>query len=203
MVIKAFNTPWKIINKISQWFYYPFIHLIFSLNGISWKNSFRFYGIPRILKYRQSLMLFGSNFQLRSTILSNPLSVNHPVVLCTWQPGAKLVIGDNFGMTGGVICAAEKITIGNNVAVGANTTIVDTDFHPIDPLERKIHPASAKTAPIVIEDDVFIGMSCLVLKGVTIGKGSVIGAGSVVTKSIPPGVIAAGNPAKVIRKLDT
>ena len=52
-----------------------------------------------------------------------------------------------------------------------------------------------------VEDDVFIGMNCLILKGVTIGKGSVIGAGSVVVKNIPSGVIAAGNPARVIREM--
>ena len=54
-------------------------------------------------------------------------------------------------------------------------------------------------APGVIEDDVFIGMNCLILKGVVIGRGSVVGAGSVVTGNIPPGVMGAGNPARVIR----
>jgi acetyltransferase-like isoleucine patch superfamily enzyme len=54
-----------------------------------------------------------------------------------------------------------------------------------------------------IEDDVFIGMRCLILKGVTLGAGCVIGAGSVVTKSIPPGAVAAGNPARVIRQTET
>lgn len=197
------KTRWKFTNTLIGYLSYPIVWLMFIVNNIPWGRGWRFIGGPIIQKHIQSKMIFGDGLQLRSTAAANPLGANHPVILCTWQPGAILRIGDNFGMTGGVICAAEKITIGNNVAVGANTTIVDTDFHPIDPLERKIHPASAKTAPIVIEDDVFIGMSCLVLKGVTIGKGSVIGAGSVVTKSIPPGVIAAGNPAKVIRKLDT
>jgi len=104
-------------------------------------------------------------------------------------------------MTGGTLCAAKKIIIGNNVGVGANTIIVDTDFHPLDTTQRRLESSGGRTAAIVIENDVFIGMNCLVLKGVTIGEGSVIGAGSVVTADVPPGVIAGGNPARVLREL--
>jgi acetyltransferase-like isoleucine patch superfamily enzyme len=104
-------------------------------------------------------------------------------------------------MTGGVLCAAERITIGDNVTVGTNTIIVDTDFHPLDREKRRQQPSAGRTAPIVIEDDVFIGMNCLILRGVTIGHGSVVGAGSVVPKDIPPGVIAAKNPARIVREL--
>ena len=104
-------------------------------------------------------------------------------------------------MTGGGIIAAHHIRIGNNVAVGANTIICDTDFHPLRPSDRMLDPNEGATAPIVIEDNVFIGMQSLILKGVTVGTGSVIGAGSVVTRDVPPGVIAAGNPARVIREL--
>jgi acetyltransferase-like isoleucine patch superfamily enzyme len=110
-------------------------------------------------------------------------------------------VGANFAMTGGTLCAAEQITIGDNVTIGANCIIVDTDFHPLEVENRRLNPQDAKTAPIVIEDDVFIGMNCLVLKGVHIGKGSVIGAGSVVTRDVPAGVIVAGNPARIIREL--
>lgn len=144
-------------------------------------------------------MRFGPRLGLRSRVRSNPLGPNHPVILCTWQAGAVLTIGADFGMTGGSIVAAECITIGDRVTIGANTTIIDTDFHPLDPEQRRLHPQEARTAPVVIEDDVFIGMNCLILKGVTIGRGSVIGAGSVVTKSVPPGVIVAGNPERMIR----
>ena len=105
-------------------------------------------------------------------------------------------------MTGGTICAEESITIGDDVWVGGNCTITDTDFHPLHLEDRLARPLDGATAPVMIEDGAFIGMQSLILKGVTIGARSVIGAGSVVTRNIPPGVIAAGNPARVIRPLD-
>lgn len=144
-------------------------------------------------------MYFGPGLCLRSSTRSNPLAPNHPVVLCTWQSGAKIEVGANFAMTGGSLCAAERITIGDNVTVGANTNIVDTDFHPLKPESRRLTPQDAKTGSIVIEGDVFIGMNCLVLKGVQIGRGNVVGAWSVVSRDIPPKVLAAGNPARIIR----
>jgi acetyltransferase-like isoleucine patch superfamily enzyme len=129
------------------------------------------------------------------------LGPTHPVILCTWQAGAVIEIGKNFAMTGGSLVAANRITIGNDVNIGANSTVIDTDFHPLDPIERRQKPQSSETAAIVIENDVFIGMNCIILKGVTIGQNSVIGAGSVVTRNVPPDVIVAGNPAKIIRSL--
>lgn len=87
--------------------------------------------------------------------------------------------------------------------------ILDTDTHQIDFLARrgeKAPKAGDKTTmvqsvPVTIEDDVWIGANCQILKGVTIGARTVIGAGSVVTKSIPADCIAAGNPCKVLKKL--
>jgi acetyltransferase-like isoleucine patch superfamily enzyme len=143
-------------------------------------------------------MTFGPGLQLRSSVRSNPLGPNRPVVITTWQPGAVLAIGANFAMTGGTICAAERVTIGDNVTIGPNTTIMDTDFHSLDPERRQLEPTGGKTAPIVIKDNVFIGINCLILKGVTIGQGSVVGAGSVVTRNVPPNIIVAGNPAKMV-----
>ena len=197
----ALNTPWKIWNNLVRFLSTPAAYLLFWFNGIPFGKDWKLFGLPIIQKHSLSDIRIGKNLALRSSIRSNPLGPNHPVIICTWAPGAVLEIGDNFAMTGGIICAAEKVVIGNRVAVGANTTIVDTDFHPLDPEQRRMHPQEAKTAPIIIEDDVFIGMSCLILKGVTIGSGSVIGAGSVVTTDVPPRVVAAGNPAKVIRQL--
>jgi len=200
-IIEALYTPWKISNALRRLAIHPWVWIIMRFNGVKWERNWRFYGIPIIQKHRNSVMRFGSGFSLRSSPYSNPLGINHPVILSTFQAGAVLEIGDNFGMTGGSICAAERIIIGNNVAVGANTTIADTDFHPLTPELRYIDPQAAKTAPVIIEDNVFVGMNCLILKGVRIGKNSVIGAGSVVTKDVPPNVIAVGNPALVIRMM--
>ncbi len=197
----AFDTPWKVTNEIIRRVTFPYLRLLFSLHNIQWGLDWKIYGVPIIQKHRQSIMRFGPGFSLRSSTGTNPLGANHPVILCTWQPGAVLEIGANFGMTGGSLCAANRIIIGNDVNIGANSTVIDTDFHPLDPEQRKQTPQVAETAPITIEDDVFIGMNCLILKGVTIGKCSIVGAGSVVTKDIPPRVVMAGNPARKIRDL--
>jgi acetyltransferase-like isoleucine patch superfamily enzyme len=195
------EAPWKVWNRLARWLAYPRVRLIFALNGIPWGQGWRFYGVPILQKHRGSYMQLGSYLQLRSSARSNPLGANRPVILATWQAGAILKIGEKFGMTGGTICAAQRIVIGDRVTVGANSIIIDTDFHPLYPEQRRLRPNEASTNPITIEDDVFIGMQCLILKGVTLGRGCVVGAGSVVTKSIPPQVICAGNPARVIRTL--
>ena len=200
---EAMHTPWKASNQLASWLTYFPARLLFALHGIPWGRGWHFYGLPIIQKHRQSVMLFGSNLNLRSSVRSNPLGPNHPVILCTWNPDAVLTVGDNFAMTGGSICAAERILIGDNVTVGANCTIADTDFHPLRPEERTQHPQDGKSSPVLIDDEVFIGMNSLILKGVTIGCGSVVGAGSVVTRDVPPHVVVAGNPARVLKELSS
>lgn len=197
----ASDTPWKAVNEIERLLLMPLVRLQFGLTGVAWGSGWRLYGLPIIQKHRRSELKIGARLELRSTVRSNPLGPNRPVFLSTRRPRAILMIGDDFGMTGGSIVAEQRVTIGSRVTVGANTIIADTDFHPLDALARHNLPLDGATAPVVIEDDVFIGMQSLILKGVTIGAGSIIGAGSVVTRDVPPGVIAAGNPAKVIREL--
>lgn len=198
----ALDTPWRARLELRRLVSWPVARLVFALAGVPWGRGWRFYGVPIVQKHRRSTMLIGDGLELRSTPHSNALGPFHPVILSTRRAGARLVIGRGFGMTGGTICVEESITIGDDVWVGANTTITDTDFHPLDLAARLARPLDGATAPVVIEDGAFIGMQSLVLKGVTIGERSVIGAGSVVTRDIPPGVIAAGNPARVIRPLE-
>ncbi len=100
------------------------------------------------------------------------------------------------------IWASKKVAIGNHVNIGGGVIITDTDAHPINWKERHNCEGTAKSAPVEIGDDAWIGANAIILKGVSIGEHAVIGAGSVVTHNIPADCIAAGNPCKVIRKLD-
>jgi hypothetical protein len=156
---QVWNTPWKVWNEFWRWLAYPRVRLRFAISGIPWGCGWRFYGVPIIQKHRRSQMTFGPGLQLRSSVHSNPLGPNRPVVLATWSRDAVLEIGANFGMTGGTVCAARRVTIGDGVTVGANATIIDTDFNPLGSEGRKSKPSGGQTAPvrIRIEDDVFLG----------------------------------------------
>jgi acetyltransferase-like isoleucine patch superfamily enzyme len=109
--------------------------------------------------------------------------------------GGELTLGDSFINTGVHISCADKITIGNKCAIARNVFFYDCDQHSVITNGE----TAVNHAPIIIEDHVWIGVGSIILKGVTIGEGSVIGAGSVVTKDVPKKCLAAGNPAKVIR----
>jgi maltose O-acetyltransferase len=116
------------------------------------------------------------------------------------EPESVITIGAGTSFSNNVQVIAEKgVSIGRRCLIGDGVLIFDSDFHHLSAEGR--HHLPAAVAAVVIEDNVFIGSRTIILKGVTIGKDSVIGAGSVVVRSIPPGVIAAGNPAKVIRPL--
>ena len=125
---------------------------------------------------------------------------------------ARIRIGDCCCFTGAILMAELQITIGNYVLVGWNTAIADSDFHPIAPAERiadaiacspagtgMARPAVVRAA-VVIEDDVWIGPNCTILKGVRIGRGAWIGPGSVVTRDVAAGAHVAGNPARDVER---
>ncbi len=113
---------------------------------------------------------------------------------------ARIQVGEGTAISNNTqVFAEQSITIGARCLIGDGVLIFDSDFHDLSAEGR--HHRRPQTAAVVLEDNVFIGSRAIILKGVTIGKDSVIGAGSVVVRSIPPGVIAAGNPAKVIRPL--
>lgn len=119
------------------------------------------------------------------------------------QP-AHLEIKSNVTFFGHqVICVARKVSIGNYCWIGG--TIYDTDMHALDPAQRRlawnVDHSKIDSAPVTIEDDVWVGLNALILKGVTLHRGAVVGAGAVVTESVPPLCVVAGNPARMIKQL--
>lgn len=145
-----------------------------------------------IRRFQCSSIIIGDRCTFNSSSRFNARGINHHCILETGKPGALLKIGNHCGFSGCSIVADKEVIIGDHVMVGANTCIGDRDDHP-DRL-------GTTPQPVHIGNNVFIGMHCIVMKGVTIGENSIIGAGSIVTKDIPANCIAAGVPCKVIRK---
>ena len=122
----------------------------------------------------------------------------------------EIEFGENFFSNNKLTIIAEGegeeggVKIGKDVIFGYRVSIVDSNFHDINPQKRwcnKTKGANIKTGKVIIDDNVWVGSDSIILKGVHIGKNSIIAAGSIVTKSIPENVIAGGNPAKIIRNI--
>ncbi len=111
----------------------------------------------------------------------------------------KLIVGDSSGLNGTSIVSYISVKIGNGVLFGPQVLIMDSDGHPADRRLPDI-TENKKIAPVIIEDNAWIGYGAIIMKGVTIGHHSVVAANSVVTKSVPPHCVAAGNPARIIKE---
>lgn len=195
-LLKLFNLPTTLRIKM-----YPRINrLILKANGAVFGKNLQIPGKVSWL-IRGARITIGDNFYLSSGNGVNPIASNLQADVYV-EPGANLTIGNNVGMSSTRLWIHESARIGNNVKIGGCVLITDTDAHPMDYMARRSSNEGTKSAPVVIEDDVWVGAHCIILKGVTIGARSIIGAGSVVTKSIPADRVAAGNPCKVIKSLN-
>jgi len=110
--------------------------------------------------------------------------------------GGTFTVGRNSRINGAHISVSQQVQIGNNVRIAPYCIIIDNDYHKIDD-----HFSDEGTRqPIIIEDDVWITMNCMIMKGVRIGKGAVIAAGAVVTRDVAPYTVVGGVPARLIKK---
>ncbi|HEX6509598.1 MAG TPA: acyltransferase [Chloroflexota bacterium] len=112
------------------------------------------------------------------------------------DPGSEIRIGEGSAiMNGSELMARTSIAIGQHCRIGPATLIVDSDFHGISPDERDL---PGRSEPVVIGDNVWTGTRVTILKGVTIGRDTIVAAATVVTKDVPEGAIAAGNPMRIV-----
>lgn len=196
-----FAKIYHITNKFKFSFYPYWNRLKFFLKGVSYGKRLNVYTRIFLELGQNAQISIGDDFTFSSGECINPLCRNICGCIVA-NPGASIKIGDNVGMSSPCIWAHSAITIGNNVNIGGDSILMDSDAHSLNYMDRRfptIDRANKKNAPIIVEDDVLIGARCIILKGVTIGARSVIGSGSVVTKSIPADCVAAGNPCKIIR----
>ncbi|MFC1669524.1 acyltransferase [Spirochaetota bacterium] len=148
-----------------------------------------------------NISIFGPNISIGSNVhfFSPKDSKTYLSTVKIGDREGKISIGDSALVMAGVrIFSGTEISIGESCMISSFCYISDSDWHDIYD-RNKIF---GKSSPIILEKGVWLGYSTIVNKGVRIGENSIIGAGSVVTKDIPANVIAAGNPAKVIKKLD-
>lgn len=189
------------IKKIYIRFCTYCVTLFLFLKGVTIVHKICCIGFPQIVVSRNSVFQYGYGIIMVNNALHSTLGRTNRCKIVVYN-NALLQLGNHIGMSNATIVATKKIIIGNNVLIGAGTTIVDSDFHsmnfhdwftPAD--ERKM-----KRATVSIGNNVFIGMNSIILKNVTIGDNVRIAAGSVVTKDIPSDEIWGGNPAKLIRR---
>lgn len=145
-------------------------------------------------------VVIGNDVTIHSVPTSNPTSGFQHTYLRS-EGNGSIVIGSRVGMSHVNITSFDSVTIEDDVLIGSGVKIWDTDFHSVY-YENRIKDNDIKSAPVKIERGAFIGACSIILKGVTIGERAIIGAGSVVTKDIPSDEMWAGNPAKLIRKIE-
>ncbi|MFC1804607.1 acyltransferase [Candidatus Omnitrophota bacterium] len=192
---RAFLGAWALLFN-------PLIKLYVKTMGAKFGKGGVFLGKPFIDRAIGSRIEIGDYFTIQSLWYLNRVGFSHPMMLQTEDRESFIRIGDHLEASGSTLYAAKGITIGNHVIIGANSVIVDTDFHPVAAKVRdSADMAKVNKKEIVIKDNVWIGMNCIILKGVHIGENTVIAAGSIVTRDIPADCVAAGVPAKVVDSL--
>lgn len=122
-------------------------------------------------------------------------------VFITYTPDSRITIGSGSRLSGAGLMAYTEINVGPRCMIGS-AIIFDSDFHPIDPVRRHDPDAPVACAPINISENVWVAGQAAVLKGVTIGENSVVAFRAVVPSDVPPNVVVAGNPAKIVKRFD-
>ncbi len=142
---------------------------------------------------------FGKNVSLG--YFPSPMFYDGSVYIESRNKEANVIFGNNIFINNNfrLICDKTTIHIADNVLIGTNVEIIDSDFHEIEPSAR--HGGKHICQPVFIEENVFIGSNSKIMKGVTIGKNSVIANGAIVIKDVPSNVVVGGIPAKILKSI--
>lgn len=183
------NLKFKILKAL-----YQIKAFFYRLRGIAIGKHTFISGFPIFTRCKKSQIIIGNNVVLHSKRKYNTLITNK-IDISTVEPGAIVELKDNCGLSGCKIVCANKVSVGEYTIIGPDTIIYDCKEHEYDPEIGWLGRKERTGKPINIGKKCFIGMRCIILKGVTIGDNCVISAGTIITKDVPPGHLAYGNPA--------
>jgi len=169
---------------LRYWFWKMMIH---SMGGKVGKNV-KFYGGVRIVGNSSGAIEIGDDARILRGVTISTTSTGKITI------GNRVHVGERT-----IIFSGQSIKIGNDVIIGPQNVIVDSD-HKYQDLSVPMNQQELSFKEVTIEEDVWISSNCVITKGVTLGMGAVIGAGAVVKKDIPPYCVAVGVPARVIKK---
>ena len=175
MIIKQVYKTFSEMRYLREDMINKFIFKIMGVNMEGKPKNIR--GVVTIRSNCKGSITLGSNVTIMSGKKYNIIGNDFRTVFRTLQNG-KIEIGNNVGISNSTVVSVESVTIEDNVMIGGNCQIFDTDFHPIAYSDRLEHDSEGgKSKPIRIMEGAFIGANSMILKGVTIGRHSVIGAG--------------------------
>jgi acetyltransferase-like isoleucine patch superfamily enzyme len=171
------------------------LHIQLRRHGVVYGKKLR--GNPCIIRNRGKIELGRDVF-----LNSYPDGELYKTGLLAHLDYSLIKIGDNCSLNGTIIHSRDSVVIGNDCMFGPGVVILDNDSHntSIDP-ERRRH-GKVSESPVIIGNNVWVGMHSIIMKGVHIGDNSIIAAGSVVTKSVPGNSLFGGNPAGFIKELE-
>jgi hypothetical protein len=184
----------------------------FELSGINKKNYFTFLNksasIDESVLLMKNIIIQNESYDRNKMTVGKNSKIGTNAHFIIYPESKGIFIGeDSLVNTNCNIYSLEKISIGNRVLISYNVSIFDNNSHPLKMEDRAKHIQNPKDnskverSEVTIEDDVWVGCDVVILKGVSIGKGSIVAAGSIVTTSIPSFSVVAGNPAKVIKSI--
>lgn len=171
------------------------------LSGVKVGRGPQIWGRCRIIRFPGSRIEIGDYFHCVADEMRASSAPAGMVRIRTFSEQANVVIGNHVGLNGtSIVCRNTEVRIGDSTKIAPGCLLSDTDFHGIEPGQR-LEAFPEHDRPVIVGRNVWIGMRCIILKGVTIGDNAVVGAGSVVTRDIEPNSVWAGNPARFIRSI--
>lgn len=188
-----------MLSKIKSFLFWrlaAFKSACYRLRGIEVGKGCVISGRPEFRRCKGSRICLGNGVALHSRHKYNTL-IRQPMALSAIEPGARIELADHVGMSGAKIVCANRVSIGEYTIVGPDAVIYDCHEHDYDPHIGWLGRKARTGTPITIGKRCYLGMRCIILRGVTIGDDCVIGAGAVVSEDVPSGHIALGNPAVV------